>query len=92
MVSFILCLVVSFFAVFGVYRFAAEIFKAVLLPAPESITLRVKNCENDIEYTLRTLLMEYPKSSIVVVDADSTDNTLDIVKRLAAKHTRIKIK
>lgn len=89
--SFILCLLISFFSVIGVCASAAEIFKTFLIPVPD-ITIRVKNCENDIEYTLRSLLMQYPKSTISVEDAGSTDATKEIALRLAATHKRIQVK
>ena len=84
--------VLSFFAVLGVYMILREIISARLCPSPESVVLSVRNCENNIEYTLRTLLVLYPKSRIIVEDDCSVDRTAEIVRRMARQYGRIHMK
>ncbi len=79
----------SFFALLGLYSAARAIVFPRIIPEPERIVLRVRNCENDIEYTLRALLHRYPKSRIIVRDEDSSDRTAEIVRRMASRCPRI---
>ena len=87
--SFLFISVISFFSIAGVYMIAKEIITSRLCPDPESIVLNVRNCENDIEFTLRALLVRYPRSRIIVHDDCSTDNTAEIIKRMAKQYGRI---
>lgn len=81
--------VLSLFAVFGVYMLAREIIISRLFPDPKSVVLKVRNCENDIEFTLRAMLVRYPKSLIIVRDDRSVDRTAEIVRRMAKQYRRI---
>ena len=81
----------SFFAISGVYMLSREFILSRLFPDPESVVLRVRNCENDIEFTLRALLIRYPKSRIIVKDSCSVDRTVEIVRRMAKQHGRIRL-
>ena len=89
MESLLLISVLSFFSVVGAYMLAKEIISSRLCPDPESVVLSVKNCENDIEYTLRALLSRYPKSRIIVRDDCSVDSTAEIVRRMSKQYARI---
>ena len=81
--------VLSLFAVFGVYMLVREIILSRLFFDPESVVLRVRNCEDDIEFTLRALLVRYPKSRIIVKDENSGDRTAEIIQRMAKQYGRI---
>ena len=87
--SLLLISALSFFAAAGVYMLAREIIVWQICPDPESVVLNVRNCENDIEFTLRVLLLRYPKSRIIVHDDCSVDRTADIVRRMAKQYGRI---
>ena len=87
--SLLLISMLSFFASAGVYMLAREIILSQFCPGPERIVLKVRNCENDIEFTLRALLVRYPKSRIIVRDDCSVDRTAEIVRRMAKQHGRI---
>ena len=57
-----------------------------------SVILPIRNEERFIEQTLRYLLsQDYPidKLEIIVVDGESSDNTVGLVKRMAATDSRI---
>lgn len=59
-----------------------------------SVILPIRNEERFIEQTLRYLLsQDYPidKLEIIVVDGESSDNTVGLVKRMAATDSRIRI-
>ena len=81
--------VLSFFALVGIYMLIREFIFPRFSPAPESVVLNVRNCEDDIEFTLCALLVRYPKSRIIVRDDCSTDQTAEIVRRMAAQYGRI---
>ena len=81
--------VLSFFAVLGIYLLIRGFLSVRISPDPESVVLSVRNCENDIEFTLRALLVRYPKSRIIVRDDCSVDNTVEIVRRMAKQYERI---
>ena len=83
--------VLSFFAVLGIYLLVRGAITARICPNPESIVLSVRNCENDIEFTLRALLVRYPESRIIVRDECSADRTAEIVRRMASQYGRITI-
>ena len=81
----------SVFALLGIYMLVRDIIVLRHNPDPESVVLNVRNCEDDIEYTLRALLVRYPKSRIVVRDDCSVDKTAEIVRRMANQYERIHI-
>ncbi len=59
-----------------------------------SVILPIRNEERFIEQTLRYLLsQDYPidKLEIIVVDGESSDNTVGLVKRMAATDSRIRV-
>ena len=87
--SLVLISILSFFAAAGVYMLTREIITSRLCPDPKSVVLTVRNCENDIEYTLRAMLVRYPRSRIIVRDDQSTDRTAEIVRRMARQYGRI---
>ena len=87
--SLLLISMLSFFAAAGVYMLAREIIISRLCPDPKSVVLKVRNCENDIEFTLRALLVRYPRSRIIVRDDCSVDRTAEIVRRMAKQYGRI---
>lgn len=89
MESLLFMSVLSFFAVLVAYSLARGIIAPLLIPDPESVVLSVRNRENDIEYTLRAILLRYPKSRVIVRDNQSSDRTAEIVSRMAQRHPRI---
>lgn len=58
---------------------------------PRQIFLSVHNQSESIEGRIRLLLFRYPQSEIYVTDRNSTDETPEILARLAADCTRIHI-
>ena len=59
------------------------------ITAPEQIRFAVKNRAETIEATLRMLSYRNPQAEITVVDYGSEDNTVEIIKKLAADIERI---
>ncbi len=89
MESLLFISILSVFALIGVYSVTRGIIASHFVPEPKNVILRVKNCENDIEYTLRALLARYPKSRIIVRIEPSDDNTAEIVRRMERSCERI---
>ncbi|HMB16268.1 MAG TPA: glycosyltransferase family 2 protein [Pelovirga sp.] len=59
---------------------------------PLSIIVAARNEERLMEAALKSLLrIEYPEIEVIVVNDRSTDGTGDILSRLAAKHSRLKV-
>ncbi len=92
MSNIIIISVVSFFALLGIYYIVREITGALLKEEPSFVLLTVKNRENDIEYTIRSLLLKYPESDIIVTDNSSEDKTMEIVRRMSLIYDRVHIK
>ena len=55
------------------------------------IEIEARDCENDIEYVLRSLLRRYPYSEIDVFYEPSCDGTLEILQKMSADYPRIVI-
>jgi len=56
--------------------------KAVLSSITDlSIVICTKNCESNIESSLVSIKKAAPDADLIIVDADSTDNTINIVKK-----------
>lgn len=83
---------VSFFSVMGIYCIAREITGFLLKSEPSFVLLTVKNRENDIEYSIRSLLRKYPASDIIVTDKNSQDRTIEIARRMSMMYDRVHIK
>lgn len=83
---------VSFFVVLGVYCIINEAINYFFKITPDFVLLTVKNRENDIEYSIRSLLQKYPESEIIIADNNSSDNTLEIARRMAIMYNRVHIK
>ncbi len=83
---------VSFFTVLGVYCAAREITRSLLKSEPAFVLLTVKNRENDIEYSIRSLLYKYPESKIIISDRNSDDRTMEIARRMSMMYDRVHIK
>src|SRR5574337_923342 len=59
---------------------------------PLSVIVPVRNEAVNIERCLAALLaQDYPDLEIIVVDDDSTDGTVDIVKRVVADDPRVRV-
>lgn len=84
--------VISFFAAIGIFYVLSEIANRVLNAEPSYVLLTVRNRENDIEYSIRSLLKKYPLSEIIIADNNSTDATLEIAHRMANMYERVHIK
>lgn len=92
MVNFILTSLLWTFALYGLFEICKTIIHIHKYPKVSfngsSFIITVHNQENNIEYFLRLLIyqMLYYNLSIpevIVVDLDSTDNTLDILRAFA---------
>ncbi len=92
MSNIIIISVVSFFALLGIYYIVREITGALLKEEPAFVLLTVKNRENDIEYSIRSLLLKYPESDIIVTDNSSEDKTMEIARRMSLMYDRVHIK
>ncbi len=92
MFNIIFLSVISFFAALGIFYVLSEIANRILNTEPSFVLLTVKNRENDIEYSIRSLLKKYPTSEIIIADNDSTDSTLEIARRMANMYERVHIK
>lgn len=92
MSNIIIISVVSFFALLGIYYIAREITGAFLKEEPSFVLLTVKNRENDIEYSIRSLLLKYPESDIIVTDNSSEDKTMEIARRMSLMYDRVHIR
>lgn len=90
--SIIFWSVISFFVALGIYFIIYEVISCVLKISPSFVLLTVKNRENDIEYSIRSLLHKYPSSEIIVADKNSSDNTVEIAHRMAMMYDRVHIK
>lgn len=82
----------SFFAALGLYCIIKEAAGFLLRSEPSFVLLTVKNRENDIEYSIRSLLYRYPKSDIIITDNSSEDRTMDIALRMSMMYDRVHIK
>jgi cellulose synthase/poly-beta-1,6-N-acetylglucosamine synthase-like glycosyltransferase len=82
----------SFFAVFGICSILNEVINSFYKSSPSFVLLTVKNRENDIEYSIRSLLHKYPTSEIIITDKNSSDATLEIARRMAMMYERIHIR
>lgn len=82
----------SFFAALGIYCIAREISRSMLKSEPSFVLLTVKNRENDIEYSIRSLLCKYPESKIIITDRSSDDKTMEIARRMSMMYDRVHIK
>lgn len=92
MSSIIIISIVSFFALLGIYYIVREIMGALLKEEPAFVLLTVKNRENDIEYSIRSLLLKYPESDIIVTDNSSEDKTMEIAGRMSLMYDRVHIR
>lgn len=92
MANIIFWSLVSFFIALGIYCIINAITGAMLRAEPSFVLLTVKNRENDIEYSIRSLLYKYPKSDIIVTDNSSEDKTMEIVRRMSMMYDRVHIK
>lgn len=64
------------------------------MPAAESITVIVIPCFNEAERLVAAdiaALAECPNRRVVLVDDGSTDSTLDVLRSLAAEHSRVEV-
>ena len=80
--SFILC-IISIFAIYGIINFIfTQKNKTIYI-------IGTHNCEDTIESKLRLALIR--NNTIIVVDSGSTDDTIDIVKKMAMNYPCIKL-
>lgn len=84
--------VISFFSALGVYFLINEITKTFLKTEPSFVLLTVRNRENDIEYSIRSLLHKYPESKIIIADRSSQDKTMEIARNMSRMYDRVHIK
>lgn len=92
MANIIFWSVISFFSVLGIYFLVREAAKVFLKTEPSFVLLTVRNRENDIEYSIRSLLYKYPESQIIIADRSSQDKTMEIAKRMSLMYDRVHIK
>lgn len=92
MANIMLWSVLSFFTALGVYCIIREVMGYMLKTEPSFVLLTVKNRENDIEYSIRSLLYKYPESQIIVSDNNSEDKTMEIAMRMSMMYDRVHIK
>ena len=87
-------ILVSVFSVIGVILTLELIIKAIRNRHKENpyILIAVKNRAEQIEGIIRTLMRKYPRSEFLIIDLGSTDDTREILKRLAHDYNRIKVK
>ena len=90
----------TFFVIYGLVRFIGELVEELFRQKSKStdymVVIKVKNSENTIEGTVRTLVWKFLNISsggyipdILIVDMGSSDNTLDIVKKLCDDYSFI---
>ncbi len=92
MTNIIFWSVISFFTALGVYCIIREVMGCILKTEPSFVLLTVKNRENDIEYSIRSLLYKYPESQIIIADNNSEDGTMEIVRKMSMMYDRVHIK
>ena len=100
MVNFILTSLLWTFALYGLFEICKTIIHIHKYPKVSfngsSFIITVYNQENNIEYFLRVFIykMLYYNlniSEIIIVDLDSTDNTLNILKTFSKDFDFIKV-
>lgn len=92
MANIIFWSMISFFTALGVYCIIREITGYMLKTEPSFVLLTVKNRENDIEYSIRSLLYKYPESQIIIADNNSKDKTMEIARKMSMMYDRVHIK
>ncbi len=56
-----------------------------------SVEIEARDCENELEYVLRCLMLKYPYREIDVFYEPSCDGTLEILQKMSADYPRIVI-
>ena len=73
-------------------RIYEQIFKFGINMVKISVVIPIYNCEEYLEESIRSILNQTFKDiEIVCVDDGSTDNSLDILNKLASDDSRLKV-
>ena len=89
----IIC-ILSILAVIGIDCIVKNVVRRFVYASPPvpCVNIFTYNNENDVEYTVRSALNNYPDSEITIYDSGSTDDTKKILKMLARDYSNVKIK
>lgn len=88
LLSAVLC-ILGILSVYGAIFLIDSFFLRPSEKIPVVITCY--NEENSIESDLRTLLFKNPKSEIIVIDLGSSDDTIEIVRKLSFSYPCIRL-
>ena len=95
MVNFILTSLLWTFALYGLFEICKTIIHIHKYPKVSfngsSFIITVHNQENNIEYFLRVFIYKMLYYNLNIVDLDSTDNTLNILKTFSKDFDFIKV-
>lgn len=77
----VLCLM-AIFSVIGLIYILESIFCSCDRQGDPYIIIGVKDRQDSIEGQIRTIMKQHPKSEIMIIDYDSSDDTKTIIEKL----------
>lgn len=90
--------IITFFVIYGIVYFVKEIIKFFTLQTGSNnedlfVVIKAKNSQDTLEMTVRNIIWTFLNKSqggyipdILIVDMDSTDETLNIAKKLSQNY------
>lgn len=91
MFQFICLCIFSIFAVIGLNSIANELKKKLYKKMCCSVIIHTKDFKNELEYTVRSLVVNYPNLYIDIIDDGGSDENTEILAILKTQYPQIKI-
>lgn len=89
MLAFLFMCLLSILAVIGAYAIFYDINKHLHQKIPKRIIVHSRDFEDEIEYSIRSLITYYPETEIIVIHNSKNDEILKILTMLTKQYKNL---